>query len=127
MESHKIILITGASSGIGMSAAFRLLAAGHKVYAAARRLERMTALKDAGATLLNMDVTDEASMQEGIGRIIAEQGRIDVLVNNAGYGYFGPLETVPQEEARRQFDVNVFGLARLTQLVLSRANDFLDD
>ena len=118
MESHKIILITGASSGIGMSAAFRLLAAGQKVYAAARRLERMTALKDAGATLLNMDVTDEASMQEGIGRIIAEQGRIDVLVNNAGYGYFGPLETVPQEEARRQFDVNVFGLARLTQLVL---------
>ena len=118
MESHKVILITGASSGIGMSAAFRLLAAGHTVYAAARRVERMTALKDAGAILLPLDVTDEAALEEAVARILDEQGHIDVLVNNAGYGSFGPLETVPCEEARRQFDVNVFGLASLCQLVL---------
>ena len=118
MKDSKVILITGASSGIGMSAAFRLLAAGHKVYAAARRVERMSALQDVGAILLSMDVTDEASLEAGVNRILEEQGRIDVLVNNAGYGSFGPLETVPAEEARRQFDVNVFGLAKLTQLVL---------
>ncbi|MBO4570824.1 MAG: SDR family NAD(P)-dependent oxidoreductase [Bacteroidales bacterium] len=101
-----------------MSAAFRLLAAGNTVYAAARRMERMTALRDAGAILLQMDVTDDAALEKGVARVIAEQGRIDILINNAGYGSFGPLETVPEEEARRQFDVNVFGLARLTQLVL---------
>lgn len=78
----------------------------------------MTELAEAGARVLEMDVTDEASVKKGISTIIEEQGRIDVLVNNAGYGYFGALETVPMEEARRQFDVNVFGLARLCQLVL---------
>ena len=100
MQNHKVILVTGASSGIGLSTSFRLLAAGHKVYAAARRVERMSALRDAGAVVLRMDVTDEASMQEGVARIIADEGRIDVLVNNAGYGSFGPMETVPMEEAR---------------------------
>ena len=101
-----------------MSSAFRLLASGHKVYAAARRIERMSALRDAGATLIPLDVTDEESLSAAVARILEEQGRIDILINNAGYGSFGPLETVPAEEARRQFDVNVFGLARLTQLVL---------
>lgn len=114
----KVILITGASSGIGKSAALELLARGNIVYAAARRVERMADLEAAGAVVLGMDVTDEASLCAGVERIIAEQGRIDVLVNNAGYGYFGALETVSMDEARRQFDVNVFGLARLCQLVL---------
>ena len=114
----KVILITGASSGIGECSARQLLAEGHIVYAAARRIDRMKGLEKAGARILKMDVTDEQSMKEGVGRIIAEQGHIDVLVNNAGYGYYGALENVSLDEARKQFEVNVFGLARLTQLVL---------
>lgn len=114
----KVILITGASSGIGMSAASMLLKKGHIVYAAARRTERMADLQQAGAHILPMDVTDDASMDEGVKHILNAEGRIDVVVNNAGYGFFGALENVPIEEARRQFEVNVFGLARLTQLVL---------
>ena len=114
----KTILITGASSGIGEEAVKSLLAAGHKVYAGARRVERMQTLADAGARLLTLDVTDDGSMRATVGAILQETGRIDVLVNNAGYGSYGALEDVPLEEGRRQFDVNIFGLARLTQLVL---------
>ncbi len=111
-------LITGASSGIGEAAAKGLLSAGYIVYAGARRVERMQTLADAGARLLALDVTDDASMSAAVKTIVHETGRIDVLVNNAGYGSFGALEDVPLEEARRQFDVNIFGLARLIQLVL---------
>ena len=78
----------------------------------------MQPLAERGAHVFAMDVTDDASMVAGVERIVEEQGRIDVLVNNAGYGSYGAVEDVPIEEARRQFDVNVFGLARLTQLVL---------
>jgi NAD(P)-dependent dehydrogenase (short-subunit alcohol dehydrogenase family) len=114
----KTVLITGASSGIGEEAVKLLLAAGHTVYAGARRLERMSSLGAAGAHLLALDVTDEASMTAAVRTVLQETGRIDVLINNAGYGSYGALEDVPPEEARRQFDVNIFGLARLTQLVL---------
>ncbi|HVW81427.1 MAG TPA: oxidoreductase [Mycobacteriales bacterium] len=117
-------LVTGASSGIGEAAALRLAQAGFTVYAAARRVERMSGLAEAGIKVLKMDVTDDKSMVAGIEQIVTESGRIDVLVNNAGYGSYGALEDVPISEARYQFDVNVFGLARLTQLVLPhmRAN-----
>ncbi|MBQ8958363.1 MAG: SDR family NAD(P)-dependent oxidoreductase [Bacteroidales bacterium] len=115
---EKVILITGASSGIGYDAVQMLSQQGHRVYAAARRVEKMEPLKAFGAKVLRMDVTDERSMQQGVDEIIRAEGRIDVLVNNAGYGFFGAIETVPMEEARRQLEVNVFGLARLTQLVL---------
>jgi NAD(P)-dependent dehydrogenase (short-subunit alcohol dehydrogenase family) len=114
----KIILITGASSGIGEETVKRLLTAGYAVYAGARRLDRMKSLADAGARLLALDVTDEASMNAAVETVMQETGRIDVLINNAGYGSYGALEDVPLEEARRQFEVNIFGLARLTQLVL---------
>jgi NAD(P)-dependent dehydrogenase (short-subunit alcohol dehydrogenase family) len=118
MKQVKVILITGASSGIGFDAAKILAQQGHKVYAAARRVELMEPLKADGVHVIRMDVTDEASMQQGVEAVIQAEGRIDVLVNNAGYGFFGAIETVPLEEARRQLEVNVFGLARLTQLVL---------
>ncbi|HWA67991.1 MAG TPA: SDR family NAD(P)-dependent oxidoreductase, partial [Mycobacteriales bacterium] len=111
-------LVTGASSGIGEAAALRLAKTGFTVYAAARRVERMSDLAQAGIRALKMDVTDDASMVAGVQQIVAETGRIDVLVNNAGYGSYGSVEDVAMTEARYQFDVNVFGLARLTQLVL---------
>lgn len=114
----KVILITGASSGIGYDATLRLLKKGYTVYAAARNVERMEDLQRAGAYLINMDVTDDTSIKAGIEKILNQQNHIDVLVNNAGYGSFGAIENVALEEARRQFEVNVFGLARLIQLVL---------
>lgn len=114
----KTILITGASSGIGFDAARTLARQGHRVYAAARRVDRMEPLKADGVVPLRMDVTDEASLEEGVRTVLEAEGRIDVLVNNAGYGYFGAVENVPLEEARRQLEVNVFGLAQLCRLVL---------
>ena len=86
-------------------------------HGAARRTDRLQALTADGIRPLAMDVTDDASMTAGVNRILEETGRIDVLVNNAGYGSYGAIEDVPIDEARRQFEVNVFGLARLTQLV----------
>ena len=117
-EVARVALVTGASSGIGEAAALELARRGFTVYGAARRVDRMARLADRGLHVIEMDVTDDASMTSGVERILREQGRIDVLVNNAGYGSYGALEDVPMEEARRQFEVNVFGLARLTQLVL---------
>ncbi len=113
----RVALVTGGSSGIGEKTALRLQAEGFTTYAVARRVDRMEALASAGVTTFAMDVTDDASMVAGVERIIGEHGRIDVLVNNAGYGSYGAVEDVPIDEARRQFEVNVFGLARLTQLV----------
>lgn len=113
----RVALVTGASSGIGEETARRLRKAGFDVYAVARRVDRMAALEQEGVRVFGMDVTDEESMSSGIERILGEAGRIDVLVNNAGYGSYGAVEDVPIDEARRQFEVNIFGLARLTQLV----------
>ena len=118
MKSNKVILLTGASSGIGYDTAVALAQQGHKVYAAARRVERMESLRQYGIVPLKMDVIDEASMQEGVKTLLDAEGRIDVLINNAGYGYFGAVENVPMDDARNQLEVNVFGLARLCQLVL---------
>lgn len=116
--TKKVILITGASAGIGLAAAKMLIEKGHVVYAAARRVEKMQGLQELGGHVLRMDVTDNDSMQQGINQIIQENGYIDVLINNAGYGTLGAVEEVEIDEARRQFEVNVFGLARLSQLVL---------
>src|SRR5690348_2897982 len=113
----RVALVTGGSSGIGECTVRELPDAGFVVYAVARRVERMQAIAEQGAHVFAMDVTDDDSMVAGVDRIVQEQGRIDVLVNNAGYGSYGAVEDVPIDEARRQFEVNVFGLARLTQLV----------
>jgi NADP-dependent 3-hydroxy acid dehydrogenase YdfG len=118
MKNNKVILLTGASSGIGYDTAVALAQQGHKVYAAARRVERMEPLRQYGIVPLKMDVTDEASMKEGVKTLLDAEGRIDVLINNAGYGYFGAVENVTMDDARNQLEVNVFGLARLCQLVL---------
>ncbi len=115
--SRRVALVTGGSSGIGEASALRLLDSGFEVVAVARRVERMASLEQAGATVFGMDVTDDASMVSGVQRVIDQHGRIDVLLNNAGYGSYGPVEDVPIDEGRRQFEVNLFGLARLTQLV----------
>lgn len=118
MKTRKVILITGASSGIGYDAAQTLAQQGHKVYAAARRVEKMEPLKADGVTPMAMDVTDSQSMATGVQAVLEAEGRIDVLINNAGYGYFGAIENVSMDEARRQVEVNLFGLAELTKLVL---------
>jgi NAD(P)-dependent dehydrogenase (short-subunit alcohol dehydrogenase family) len=116
--SGKVILVTGASSGIGEATALKLRQMGHTVYGAARRIERMQHLADSGIRVLAMDVTQDASMQAAIDAILAREGCLDVLVNNAGYGSYGALEDVPLAEARAQFEVNVFGAVRLIQLAL---------
>lgn len=118
LQSNKVAIVTGASSGIGAATVRALLADGFVVYAGARRVERMMALAEAGAVVRELDVTEDASITAFVAGVVAERGRIDLLVNNAGYGSYGALEDVPLEEARRQFEVNVFGLARITQLVL---------
>lgn len=122
-SQQKVALVTGASSGIGKATALDLHYAGFVVYAVARRTDRMQALRDGGIETLAMDVTDEESTALAVKQILAEAGRIDVLVNNAGYGSYGAVEDVPIEEARRQFEVNLFGAARLIQLVLPTMRD----
>jgi NAD(P)-dependent dehydrogenase (short-subunit alcohol dehydrogenase family) len=115
---NKTALVTGASAGIGEATVRRFLADGFIVYAAARRLDRMAPLAAAGAKLLPLDLTDDSSIVAAIDKIRSETGRLDVLINNAGYGSYGAVEDVPMDEARRQFEVNVFGAARLCQLAL---------
>lgn len=117
--SKKVALITGASSGFGFLTAEKLLRSGDWiVYAAARRLEKMSELETLGATTLKMDVTKDADVTEGVERILREEGRIDALLANAGYGSYGMIEEVPIEEIEHQFQVNVFGVARQIQAVL---------
>jgi NAD(P)-dependent dehydrogenase (short-subunit alcohol dehydrogenase family) len=116
--SQPVAFVTGASTGIGFESAKKLAANGFAVYAGARRVDRMEPLKAHGVNVLELDVTDEESMKAAVDTVLDAHARIDVLVNNAGYGSFGALEEVDLAEGRRQFDVNVFGLARMTQLVL---------
>ena len=118
MDNQQVVLITGASSGIGKDAARLLAGKGFKVYGAARNLAKMEELKAYGVTILPLDITDQKSVDACVDEILAAEGRIDILINNAGYGSFGPTEVVPLEEARRQFEVNLFGLAALIQKVL---------
>jgi NAD(P)-dependent dehydrogenase (short-subunit alcohol dehydrogenase family) len=116
--NKKTVLITGASSGIGKETAKTLLSKGYTVYAAARRVEKMADLMKLGAVPVSMDVTKDEDMVAVVEQIKREHGGVDILINNAGFGKFGSIEDTPSEIARSQYEVNVFGLARLIQLVL---------
>lgn len=113
-----VALVTGASTGIGRATALALARAGVTVYAAARSADRLAELESDGCHALPLDVTDDAALTAGVGRLLAEQGRIDVLINNAGWGHLAPCEEIDLATWRRQFETNVFGVARLCQLVL---------
>jgi len=114
----KTALVTGASSGIGEATVRALLADGYQVFAGARRLERMAPLAALGAKVLFLDLADDATIVSAVDTVEKSAGRLDVLVNNAGYSAYGAVEDVPLAEARRLFEVCVFGLGRLTQLAL---------
>jgi NAD(P)-dependent dehydrogenase (short-subunit alcohol dehydrogenase family) len=112
------VLVTGCSSGIGRATVEHLLRGARPVWATARRPETLTDLAAAGARVLALDVSDEDSRVAAVQAVEAEHGALAALVNNAGYGEYGPVEEVPLDAVRRQFETNVFGLLRLTQLVL---------
>ena len=116
--SPKVILITGASAGIGKDTALALIRRGHTVYGAARRVDRMQDLVEAGGEAISMDITKEDQIVAAVEKILKEQGRIDVLINNAGFSIDGPAEEVSVADGRKQFDVNFFGLVRLAQEIL---------
>ena len=118
MPEQMTILITGCSTGIGRATAERLAASGHTVYATARNPESVADLEAKGCRTMALDVTDEASMEAAVARIEEEAGGVDALVNNAGYSQSGAVETLDMDALRRQFETNVFGLVRMTQLVL---------
>ncbi len=121
MSQHvvsKATLITGCSSGIGRATAVQLAAAGFPVYATARRPDSIADLAEHGCQLLQLDVTDESSMRKAVEFIEAEHGSVGVLVNNAGYGLEGPIEELSVDEMRLEFETNLFGPTRLSQLVL---------
>ena len=115
---EKVILITGASAGMGKETAISLAKEGHVVYGAARRLGNMQEIVDAGGYAIKMDVMDHDSIVNGVREIVDNQGRIDVLWNNAGYAIYGSVEDITIDEARRQFEVNLFGLADLNKEVV---------
>ncbi|HPN82852.1 MAG TPA: oxidoreductase [Spirochaetota bacterium] len=117
-QTQLVVLVTGASAGIGRETVRLLLEAGHAVWASARNPKKVADLVSVGARAVALDVENESSVKKAPATILKRDGRIDVLINNAGYGSYGTVEDVPLDEARRQFEVNVFGLARLTQLVL---------
>lgn len=114
----KIVLVTGASSGIGKSTAIYLAQNGYKVYGAARRIEKLQELQKFGVVPISLDVTKEESLVTCVEQILDEAGSIDILINNAGSGYYGALEDMPMSDANYQMEVNVFSVARMIQLVL---------
>jgi len=118
MKTRKVILITGASSGIGKDAALHLINGGHIVYGAARRIEQMNDLVEAGGHAIKLDITDHGAIVSAVAKVMNEQGRIDVLFNNAGYAIYGAVEDTTMDDARRQLDVNLFGVADITKEIL---------
>jgi NAD(P)-dependent dehydrogenase (short-subunit alcohol dehydrogenase family) len=115
----KIILITGCSSGIGLDSALALKARGHRVITSCRAKEDVEKLEKLGLDTLRLDVNDSTSIQDAFAKLlIMTDGRLDVLINNAGYGQAGALEDVSRDVLRQQFETNVFGLLELTNLAI---------
>ena len=118
MTRYDPVLISGCSSGIGAATAAALARAGHTVYATARRTETLAGLEALGCHALVLDVTSEDSMIAAVKAVEADHGKVGTLINNAGFGEYGPIEEADLDRVRTMFETNVFGLARLTQLVL---------
>src|ERR1700758_3496044 len=117
-KRKKTALVTGASSGMGKEIAKRLIKDGFQVFVAARHTDKMNDLVRLGARALRLDISNEAEIKATVDTILSEVDGVDVLINNAGFGLYGPVEEVGMDEARYQFEVNLFGTARLTQLLL---------
>ena len=121
---NKVALVTGSSSGMGFATAIMLARAGIHTYASMRNLKKSKTITELASTenlplqVVQLDVNDKKSVKEAITKIVTEKERIDVLVNNAGYGLFGSLEDISIEELKAQFETNFFGVIRVTQLVL---------
>jgi NAD(P)-dependent dehydrogenase (short-subunit alcohol dehydrogenase family) len=118
MAQTSAVLITGCSSGIGHATAARLATKGWTVYATARNPDSLSELADQGCKTLALDVEDEESLKAAVAQVEEAEGAVGALVNNAGYSQSGAVESVPMDKVRKQFETNVFGLVRLTQLVL---------
>jgi NADP-dependent 3-hydroxy acid dehydrogenase YdfG len=118
VNTSRAVLVTGCSTGIGRATALRLHRAGLPVFATARRPETLESLAAEGMATLALDVSDEESIAVAVKRIVDEHGAVGVLVNNAGSGVYGAVEDVPLDRVRSSFETNVFGMLRLTQLVL---------
>lgn len=119
----KTALVTGASSGMGKEIAKRLIKDGFQVFVAARHTDKMNDLVELGALALRMDISSETEIKATVDTLLREADGVDVLVNNAGFGLYGPVEEVGIDEARYQFEVNLFGAARLTQLLLPKMRE----
>ena len=116
--TKQVVLVTGASSGMGKAFANALLDEGLIVYAAARRVEQMADLAARGAITVKLDISQHEQIEAAVRRIERDHGGVDVLINNAGFGLYGSMEETSIDDARYQFEVNLFGMARLTQLLL---------
>lgn len=114
VSEASVAVITGGSSGIGLNAARALRERGLNVYELSRRAENA----EPGVTHLQADVTDETQVNAAVAEILRREGRIDILINNAGFGISGAIEFTPPQEARRQFDVNFFGMVNMNHAVL---------
>ena len=115
-ENQRVVLVTGASSGIGLACATHLAGRGFRVYGASRSGAASGVV--AGVTMLTADVTQDASVEQAVAAVVAQEGRLDVVINNAGMGIAGPLEATTSQEAQRQFEVNFFGAVRVCRAVL---------
>jgi len=123
IENKKVVLITGASSGMGKTTALFLSKLGFIVYAGTRKPEKLHDIKDTNLIPIALDITDTKSIQTTINTIIKEENKIDILINNAGYGLVATVEDVTEEEMFEQFNINVFGVLRVCKAVIPKMRE----